>query len=104
MFGEGMVSLGVAAVTIVCSVWKSSPKIVCSRRTLPSILSAAEPVDEVHETGGAAELAVGGGLQADVALHRVHLADRVVLDPAQLLVGDAAGGVVVACLEQPPRA
>ena len=42
MFGDGMVSLGVAEVTIACSAWKSSPKMVCSRRTLPSILSAAE--------------------------------------------------------------
>jgi hypothetical protein len=54
--------------------------------------------------GGAAELAVGGRLQTDVLLHRDHIADRVVLDHAQLLVGDASGGVVVARLQQPPRA
>jgi hypothetical protein len=69
----------------------------CSRDT-------AEPVDEVHVPGGAAELAVGGRLQTDVLLHRDHIADRVVLDHAQLLVGDASGGVVVARLQQPPRA
>jgi hypothetical protein len=43
-------------------------------------------------------------LQTDVPLHRDHLADRVVLDRAQLLVGDASGGMVVARLQQPPRA
>ena len=42
MLGEGTVSLGVAEVTTACSAVKSSPKMVCSRRTLPSILSAAE--------------------------------------------------------------
>jgi hypothetical protein len=42
MFGDGMVSLGVAEVTIARSAWKSWPKMVCSRRTSPSILSAAE--------------------------------------------------------------
>jgi hypothetical protein len=36
-------------------------------------------------------------------LHRDHIADRVVLDRAQLLVGDASGGMVVARLQQPPR-
>jgi hypothetical protein len=67
-------------------------------QVLGCLRDTAEPVDEVHVPGGAAELAVGGRLQTDVSLHRDHIADRVVLDRAQLLVGHASGGVVVARL------
>ena len=49
---------------------------------------------------GAAELAVGGVLEAGVALLRDDLADRVVLDGAQLGVVDRAGLVVGARLAE----
>ena len=65
---------------------------------------AAELVDEVHVPGRAAELAVGDVLQADVLLQRDDVADRRVLDRAQLVVVDAAGRVVLAGLEQLGRA
>ena len=48
-------------------------------------LDPAELVYEVHVPRGAAELAIGGGLKPYVALHLDHVADRVVLDGAQLL-------------------
>ena len=50
--------------------------------------------------GGAAELAVGGGLKADVLLHLHDVADRLVLDRAQRLVVDPAVGVVLAGAQQ----
>src|SRR3712207_5915408 len=40
--------------------------------------------DEVHVPRGAAELAVGGGAQADVPLEPDDVGDRLVLDAAQL--------------------
>ena len=53
---------------------------------------------------GAAELAVGDALQADVFLELDDLGDRVVLDGAQLLRADAAGGALGARVEQALRA
>jgi hypothetical protein len=46
------------------------------------------------------ELAVGRRLQADVLLLADDVTDRLVLDAAQLVVVDAAGGVVRARLHQ----
>jgi hypothetical protein len=68
------------------------------------VAGAADPVqrvDEVHVPRGAAELAVGGGLQPDVLLHPDDVADRVVLGRAQLRVVDAPIGVVGAGAQQP---
>ncbi len=53
---------------------------------------------------GAAEIAVGGDFQADVALRLHDLADRSDLDAAQLGGVDAAVGVVLPGLVQPLRA
>ena len=54
----------------------------------------AERVDEVHVPGRAAELAVGGRLQADLLLLAHDVANRVVLDGAQLIGAQAPGGVL----------
>ena len=112
MFGDGIVSFGVTPSStvalqelevvgedrvvevdllgrraIAAGVNSTSPSRVAeldldvARR--PSAI-AAELVDEVHVPGGAAELAVGRALQPDVALHLDDVADRVVLDRAQL--------------------
>jgi hypothetical protein len=51
---------------------------------------AAELVDEVHVPGGAAELAVGRRPQPTVLLLAHDVADRLVLDAAQLVGVDAA--------------
>jgi hypothetical protein len=59
-----------------------------------------ELVDEVHVPGGAAELAVGRRAEADLLLPADGLADRVVLDAAQLGGVDPPGGEVVARLQQ----
>src|SRR5262249_38978870 len=59
-----------------------------------------ELVDEVHVPRGAAELAVGGGLQPDLLLLPHDLADRIVLDAAKLRRVDAAGSEVVASLQE----
>src|SRR6266498_2015186 len=56
---------------------------------------APELVDEVHVPGGSAELAVGGRLEPDIALHLDDRGDGAVLDRPQLLGGDAPGGEVV---------
>ena len=112
MLGEGIVCLGTAVLTVSDRKRKSSPKIVSETPSLPSTFSAAEVnsmpallvahlhgqlfvglvdavdlVDEVHVPRGAAELAVGGGLQADLLLHAHHVADGLVLDGAQLVGG-----------------
>src|SRR5581483_488760 len=63
-----------------------------------------ELVDEVHVPRRAAELAVGRRLQPDLLLLPHDLADRLVLDAPQLVVVDAAGGVVLARLQEPLRA
>ena len=55
---------------------------------------AAELIDEVHVPRRAPKLAVGGALQADVALEGDRIADRVVLDGTQLSRVDAARLVV----------
>ena len=60
-----------------------------------------ERVDEVHVPRRAAELAVGRRAEADVLLHADGRADRLVLDPAQLGRVDAAGGEVLARLQEP---
>src|SRR4051794_35121974 len=65
---------------------------------------AVELVDEVHVPRPAAELAVGHGPQADLLLHPDDLADRVVLDRAQLDRVDTPFGVVLARLQEPRRA
>jgi hypothetical protein len=64
---------------------------------------AADLVDEVHVPGGAAELAVGHRPQPRLPLQRDHLADRVVLDRAQLPGGDLAFRPPPARLVQPGR-
>ena len=46
--------------------------------------------------GGAAELAVGGRLQADLVLQADNVADGLVLDLAQGRIVDGAGGVLLA--------
>src|SRR3546814_1940759 len=51
---------------------------------------------------GAAELAVGDALEPDVLLALRHLADAVVLDPAQGLAGDLARRVLLARLDEAP--
>ena len=62
---------------------------------------AAELIDEVHVPRRAPELAVGGALQADVALEGDRIADRVVLDRAQLGRIDAPRLVVGAGAPDP---
>ena len=126
MFGDGMVSLGTAVVTWSRRKMKASAKIVSTMRSLPSIRieagvnsispgrvaelhgqvagglgHAAEGVDEVHVPGGAAELAVGGRLEADLLLHRDRAGDLLVLDRRQVSRGDPARGEVVTGLQQP---
>ena len=61
---------------------------------------AAELVDEVHVPGGTPELPVGRRLQAHLLLQAYGGLDALVLDRAQLLVGDLAGGVPPTGLEQ----
>ena len=115
MLGEGIVSFGVAVVTASCTNVKASAKIgsrsatrssTCSaageNSIVPSALrnwtlmwscavdDAAELVDEVHVPRGAAELAVGGRLQPDLLLLAHDVADRLVLDAAQLVGVDAS--------------
>ena len=65
---------------------------------------AAEGIDEVHVPGGAAELPVGGRLQAHLLLHPHRLGDLHVLDGPQVSRRDPAGGEVVAGLVQARRA
>ena len=121
-----MVSFGVFFVTVSRRNENASPKIVSVQRDLARhshrrgrvvvlallvlelhvqalalhLLDAAELVDEVHVPGLAAELAVGGRLQAHVLLHGHDLADGLVLGRLERVVVDRARGVVVACLEQ----
>ena len=52
----------------------------------------------------AAELAVGCRAQTDLLLHAHDLADRLVLDCAQPRGVDAAGGVILARLQERRRA
>jgi hypothetical protein len=125
MLGDGIVSFGRAPDTFSRRNSKSGPKIVCVNDSFSSmwaeggaqsysrsllwkwtrivsswtLLTPAELVDEVHVPGLAAELAVGRGLEADLLLASDDVADRLVLQPAQLGVVDAAGGVVVAGLQ-----
>ena len=54
--------------------------------------------------GAAAELAVGHPLEADLLLHPDHIADRRILDAAQLLGREAAGRMLGARLQQFRRA
>ncbi|MCY1541485.1 hypothetical protein D9M68_771810 [compost metagenome] len=63
-------------------------------------LHAAELVEEVDVEVGAAELAVGDALQADVFLEADDLGDGLVFDLAQLLGRDLALGFLLACFEQ----
>ena len=65
---------------------------------------ATELVDEVHVPRGAAELTVGRGLEPDVLLHPHDVADRVVLDRAQLRRGDTPRGGFLASAEHRLRA
>ena len=67
-------------------------------------LDAAQLVEEIDVEVGAAELAVGDALQADVFLEPDDLGDRVVLDGAQLPRRDLALGLPLARLEQAPGA
>ena len=130
MLGDGIVSFGVARWSRTPAGTRSaSAKIGFSSVTLPStciaagvhsmspsalwnltfsfpgvFLIAAEPVDEVHVPGRAAELAVGGRAQADVLLQLDRVADRVVLDRAQLFGVDRVVREVLARLQQRGRA
>ena len=54
------------------------------------LLDAAELVDEVHVPRLTAQLAVGGGLEADLTLLADDLADRRVLNLSELLGADLA--------------
>ena len=60
----------------------------------------AQLVDEVHVPRSTPEFPVGRALQPDVALHLHDLADRVILDRAQLLGGELAGGELFAGCQQ----
>ena len=129
MLGDGMVSLGVAVVTVSARKRNASAKIGWSRRTLALTRSAAgvnsivpsgvlelhdqllvgprdptQLVDEVHVPRAAAQLAVGGRLEPDLLLHPHDVADGVVLGGAEVLGADATGGGVLAGLEQRRRA
>ena len=64
----------------------------------------AQLVDEVHMPGGAAELPVGGGLQAYLLLHPHGLDDLLVLDLPQLRGRDPARREVLARPVQARRA
>ena len=74
------------------------------RELLVGLGDAAELVDEVHVPGPAAELAVGGRLEADALLRRDGLDDRGVLGLAQLLAADRARGELLAGVQQGRRA
>src|SRR3546814_12337049 len=63
---------------------------------------AVEALQEIDMEEGAAELAVGDALEPDVLLALRHLADAVVLDPAQGLAGDLARRVLLARLDEAP--
>src|SRR3546814_16353807 len=64
---------------------------------------AVEALQEIDMEEGAAELAVGDALEPDVLLALRHLADAVVLDPAQGLAGDLARRVLLARLDEADR-
>src|SRR3546814_14211407 len=63
---------------------------------------AVEALQEIDMEEGAAELAVGDALEPDVLLALRHLADAVVLDPAQGLARDLARRVLLARLHEAP--
>src|SRR6185312_8314948 len=67
---------------------------------LVGLRDAAELVDEVHVPGPAAELAVGGRLEADALLHRDRLHDRRVLRLLERLAGDVARAELLAGVQQ----
>ncbi len=70
-----------------------SPCSLCMR-TLDLLVGLGDPaelVDEVHVPRGAAELAVRGGLQPDLLLHRDHVPDGGVLRGPQVLGVEGAG-------------
>src|SRR5262249_3110479 len=74
-------------------------------RDVPRFLrDAVELVDEVHVPRRAAELAVRREVEPDLLLLADDLANRLVLDPAQLDVVDATLRVLLARFEQPLRA
>jgi hypothetical protein len=54
-------------------------------QVLLGLLHASDLVYEIHVPGGPPELAVGDRAQPDVRLHRDRLADRGVLDGAQVI-------------------
>ena len=102
MLGDGIVSFGVAVVTVSLQERERvgedrllepdrpvDPQRGRGELDRPCVVAelaracvssawrdAAELVDEVHVPGGAAELPVGGRLQADLLLHPHDLADR----------------------------
>jgi hypothetical protein len=59
-----------------------------------------EALEEIEVPEGAAELAVGDRLEPKLLLQLDRVADRLVLDPAQLLGGDGPGFPLVARVEQ----
>jgi hypothetical protein len=76
-------------------------------RDLDLVVGGRDPVeriDEVHVPGAPPELAVGDPPQADLLLHADGVRDGTVLDRAQLLAGDPAGGRVLPRPEQLWRA
>ena len=67
---------------------------------LVGLVDAVELVDEVHVPRRAAELTVGGRLEADLLLHPDRVANRLVLDSPQLVGADPALRELLAGLEQ----
>jgi hypothetical protein len=101
MLGDGMVILRRrrrVLVVLVLAVERDPDRVVVDLR------DPAELVDEVHVPRLAAQLAVGSGLQADLALHPDDVPDRRVLDLRKLLCRDLACGELVTGLEYLLRA
>src|SRR5258708_9039732 len=67
-------------------------------------LDALEALEEVDVKEGAAKLAVGDPLQADIFLGAHDFANACVLDCVQLVGGEAAGGETPAGFPRPSRA
>src|SRR5271155_2192834 len=70
------------------------------QRAIHHLADPAELINEVHVPGRSAELPVGRRLQSHLLLQRDDLANRLVLDPAELLVVDHPPGVALSRLQQ----
>ncbi len=124
LLGAGMVILGVTFVTDFRNL-KWSTKIGCGRdelavdadtgrRELDVALMGVELrldarrhhghigelLEKIEMPEGAAELAVGCDLEADILLHLDRLADRLVLDLTELLGGNLVALFLLARIEQ----